>query len=79
MLFPKSRGFGMALHRGEDWDHVARQNRGLAHVVFPPFVESTVGVDEEALLGWGGFGECIADIGPKNQQVFGCQDSIEKS
>ncbi len=58
---------------------MARQNRGLVQVVFPPFVESTVGAAEEALLGWGGFGKRVADIGPKNQQVFGCQDSIEKS
>ncbi len=58
---------------------MARRNWGLVQGVFPPFVESMVGADEEALLGWGGFGECIADIGPKNQQVFGCQDSIEKS
>ncbi len=75
VLFPKSRGFGMALHRGEDWDHVARQNLGLVHVIFPSFVESTVRADEEALLGRGGFGKRIGDIGPKNQQVFGCQDS----
>jgi hypothetical protein len=51
VLFPKSWDFGMALHRGEDWDHVVRWNRGLVHVVFPPYAESTVGVDEEALLG----------------------------
>ncbi len=79
MLFPKSRGFGMALHRGEDWDHVARWNRGLVHVIFPPFVESMVGADEEALLGWGGFIKRVADIRPQNEQVFGRQDSIEKS
>ena len=79
VLFPKPRGFRMALHHGEDWDHVARWNWGFVHVVFPPFVESSVGADEEALLGWGGFGKQVADIGPKNQQVFGRRDSIEKS
>ncbi len=79
VLFPKFQGFEMALHCGEDWDHVVRWNQGLVHVVFLPFVESTDGADEEALLGWGGFGERVADIGPQNQQVFGRQYSIEKS
>ncbi len=39
-------------------------------MVFPPFAESTVGADKEALLGWGSFGKHVADIGPKKSADF---------
>ncbi len=45
----------------------------------PPFIEGTVGADEEALFRWWGFPKGIGDIGAVDQEIFGGSNSIEHS
>ncbi len=48
-------------------------------VLSPPFIEGTVGVDEEALFRWWGFRKDIGDIGTVDQEIFSGSNSTEHS
>ncbi len=77
MLFPESKQFWVTLHCRLDRDDVTGRDRGALLMVDPPLVESSIGLYVESLF-WGQrFGECIRDIGPKNEQVLGGSNSIE--
>jgi hypothetical protein len=48
-------------------------------MVFPPFVKGAVRAYVESLLWQGCLGERVADVGPKNKEVFGGQDCVKEA
>ena len=53
-------------------------DRGAFEAVFPPFHEGTVGAYVETLFRGRCFSKGIADIGPKDEKVFGGGDGVEE-
>ena len=77
MLLPKSRGLGVTLHSAENWDNLAMGNRWATKMLCPPFVESTVGSDEETLFWRWCFAKSIAYICAVDNDIFDGGDSIK--
>ena len=77
MLLPKSRGLRVTLHSAENWDNLAMGDRWATKMLRPPFVESTVGSDEETLFWWWCLTKSITDVCPDNNVIFDGSDSIK--
>ena len=72
-VLPEAWGLRMALHSRKNRDNKAVRNF-FAELVEPPFAESLVGPDVEALFRGGCFGKGIGDISAVDNQVFrGCK------
>jgi hypothetical protein len=63
----------MTLHCGENSYDLAWFHRRAEQMTYPPFVESTIGVNVEALFGRRCFSESIGHVRPVYEEVLcGC-------
>ena len=69
----------MPLHRREYRDNGARGQRWKVLVIFPPFDECPIRVDEEALFRWWGLGEGVRDVGTEHEEILDGRDCIKET
>ena len=68
----------MALHCQQNRDDVSGRNGGFTFVVLPPFVESAVGTNVEALFWGGSLGKCVAHVRTEDMEILRSSHSIEE-
>ena len=68
----------MALHCRQNRDD-SRRNGGVTFVVLPPFVESAVGTNVEALFWGGSLGKCVAHVRTKDMEILHSSHSVEET
>jgi hypothetical protein len=69
MFLPKAGRLRVSLHCQQYWDYVIVGDGRASLVLDPPFVKCLIRANEEALLGWRGFGRGIEHISATDQQV----------
>ena len=79
MFLPKAGRLRVSLHCRQYWDYVTVRDGRASFVLDPPFVKCLIRMNEEALLGWWGFGKGVGHVSAKDQQVFGCRDGIKET
>jgi hypothetical protein len=70
-------GVRVALHCGENRDHMSWWDRSFLRYCSHHLLNARSGRMKNPCLGGGSLGEGIADVGSKNEQIFGSQDGIE--
>ena len=77
VLLPKTGRLWVTLHSTENGENMALGNRRATKMFGPPFMEGTVGPDEETLFWRWCFTKSITDVSTMNKIVFNSRDSIE--
>ncbi len=73
VFLPEPGGFRVALHCGENRDHMSWRDGGFLQVLFPPFVECPVGTNEESLFGGGGLAKELQTLDPKMSRFLAAE------